>query len=328
MLAALAGAMAARPALAVPPYSGTIFIDPDIITEADPTTFVKLTDAGRAVRTMFDRRVDNFITVNAYLFDASYSDGLRIEVQVNPEFGSVEAARTEAATYAPVIGRLPNYLRADVETASIHEGVQPFGGGNNNLLIHVGQADAYVADGILEETLFHEASHTSMDSRHANAAGWLAAQTADGEFISTYARDNPTREDVAESLLPWFALRYRADRISQTDADKFAATIPHRIAYFDGLELDRFTVSPRATRPTLKLARVRPVAGRAKVVRIRGTASANTARLAVSGGKVKGLQAFTATVKFPLTKKRLTVRVVATSADGLSATATVVARRR
>jgi hypothetical protein len=203
-------ALAMPPALATPPYSGTIFLEPNVITSADPTTFVRLADAGRGSRSVFDRRMDKFITVNVYLFTAFYSDGLKAEVQVNPEFGGVAAARAEAATYAPVIGRLPIYLRADVQTITIHEGVQPFGGGNNNVLIHTGQADLYAADGILEETLFHEATHTSMDGRHARSAKWLAAQAADGEFISTYARDNPTREDVAESLLPYFGTGFRS----------------------------------------------------------------------------------------------------------------------
>ena len=39
-----------------PPYGGTIFIDPDIITPDDPTTFVSLTYAGTGVREMYDRR--------------------------------------------------------------------------------------------------------------------------------------------------------------------------------------------------------------------------------------------------------------------------------
>ena len=48
-----------------------------------------------------------------------------------------------------------------------------------NLLIHTGQADRYAADGILEETLVHEAAHTSLDAAHASALDWLAAQTDD-----------------------------------------------------------------------------------------------------------------------------------------------------
>lgn len=317
----LAGSPAVR---AVPPFSGTIFLDPDIITESDPTTFRRLDDAGRGSRVMFDRRLDRYATFNAFLFNAYYSDGLKIEIQVNPEFGSQAAARVEAAKYAPVIGRLPVYLRVDVKTSWIHRGVEPFGGGNNNLLIHTGQSASYEADGILEETLFHEAAHTSMDARHANSAGWRAAQTADAEFISTYARDNPTREDIAESVLPWFAVRHRRDRISTELADTFAATIPNRIAYFDSLKLDTFRI-PVA--PKLSVSRVRPVGAKAKHVTVRGSASANTVRVRVPGAKVRGTKRFAARVGFPLRKQAIRISVIATSADGLRTTKRVVARR-
>jgi hypothetical protein len=172
-----------------PPFGGTIFIDADIITAADPTTFRELSYSGQEARTMYDRRVDGWITVDPYLFDASFDDGLRIEVQVNPEFQTVADDQVEAERYAEAAGRLPTVLRLDVETMWIHQGVQPFGGGNNNLLIHVGQADLYVADGILEETLVHEAAHTSLDAADSASEGWLAAQAADPTFISNYARD-------------------------------------------------------------------------------------------------------------------------------------------
>lgn len=216
-----------------PPFSGTIFIDPDIIRSSDPSSFLALQDAGQSQRTMFDRREGAFVTRNAFLFNASYSDGADIEIQVNPEFGSQDLARMEAQTYAPVIGQLPRGLREDVETVWIHKGVNPFGGGNRNLLIHVGQAALYVADGILEETLVHEASHTSLDSRYASAPGWISAQQADPVFISTYARDNPTREDVAETWLTYFAVRYRSDRISTSLKDRILQAVPNRIEYFD-----------------------------------------------------------------------------------------------
>ena len=50
---------------AAPPYSGTIFLDPDIITAADPTAFTGLTYTGRGNRLMYDRRVPGWITTNA-----------------------------------------------------------------------------------------------------------------------------------------------------------------------------------------------------------------------------------------------------------------------
>jgi hypothetical protein len=226
------------PIPAPPPFAGTIFLDPDIITASDPTTFQTLTPKGQALRSMFDRRAGAFIQVQAYLFDATFSDGLTAEVQVNPEFGSTDAARVQAEKYAPVIGRLPKALRVSVATVWIHQGVQPFGGGNNNLLIHVGQGDLYIADGILEETFVHEASHTSLDAAHASAPGWLTAQTRDGTFISTYARDNPMREDVAETFLTWLALRYRSARITPALAGTIQQTVPNRLAYFDSLGLN------------------------------------------------------------------------------------------
>jgi hypothetical protein len=225
-----------------PPFGGTIFIDPDIITSADPSTFEDLEYAGQATRTMFDRRVDSFTMINAYLFDASFDDGLTAEIQVNPEFGSVEAALVEATKYATVIGRLPTGLRTDVQTVWIHQGTQPFGGGNHNLLIHVGQADLYVADGILEETFLHEAAHTSLDAMHATSPGWLAAQAADAVFISTYARDFPYREDIAESFVPYLAVRYRSDRISVQLAEVITRTMPNRIKYFDDQGLDMYPI--------------------------------------------------------------------------------------
>jgi hypothetical protein len=187
---------------------------------------------------MYDRRVSDWITVEAFLFDVTFDDGLSTEVQVNPEFGDVAAALAEAETYAEVIGRLPTVLRSEVETVWIHQGTELFGGGNNNLLIHIGQAANYVSDGILEETLVHEATHTSLDPTHASAPGWLAAQRADGTYISTYARDYPTREDLAETFLPYLAVRYRSDRIPARMAALILETIPNRIAYLDAQSFD------------------------------------------------------------------------------------------
>lgn len=221
-----------------PPFGGTIFLDPDVIDADDATALTGLSFAGTGVRTMYDRRV-GWVELDAYLFEATFSDGAAVEVQVNPEFGSVAAAEVEAAFYLPVIGRLPRALRTDLETVWLHKGDEPFGGGNNNLLIHTGAlAQSYIGEGILEETLVHEAVHTSLDGHHASDPAWLQAQASDGQFISTYARDYPDREDLAESFLPWLMLRVARDRIDPSLADTIEATIPARLAYFDAQGFD------------------------------------------------------------------------------------------
>jgi len=220
-----------------PPFAGTAFLTPDLITPSDPTTFTGATDAGRGQREMFDRRVNGWVTLNAYLVRATFSDGPAVEVQVNPEFGSAEAAMAQAMRFAPVIGRLPRALRTDVRTVWIHRGANPFGGGNNNLLIHTEQADSYDELGAIEEILAHEAAHTSLDAAHAASAGWRAAQRADGCFASQYARENPTREDVAETVVPYLALRHRPASLTDEQRAAFEEAVPARIAYFDGLGL-------------------------------------------------------------------------------------------
>ena len=222
-----------------PPFSGTGFFDADLITASDPTVFQTLTAKGQAERSMFDRRPAAFIKLNAFLFDAKYSDGLTIEIQVNPEFGSSAAAQLQAEKYAPVIGRLPKGLRLSVETVWIHKGIYDFGGGNKNLLIHTERGDEYIASGFLEEIFLHEGVHTSLDDPYATSTGWLTAQKNDqGNFISEYARDNPTREDLAESFLVWFAVRHRSARITSDNASTVTQTMPNRLAYFDSLKID------------------------------------------------------------------------------------------
>lgn len=225
-----------------PPFDGTIFLDPDIITSSDPSTFKSLAYAGQAERTMFDRRVDDFITLTPFIFNATYADGLSIEIQINPEFKNVAEAEIQALKYADVFGKLPTALRSDVKTSWIHKGTYPFGGGNNNLLIYIGQSLEYENDGILEETFVHEAAHSSLDEYHSASKGWINAQKLDPSFISTYARDNPTREDVAETFLLYLALRYRSDRISSSLKATILKTIPNRIKYFDSLNLNMYPI--------------------------------------------------------------------------------------
>jgi hypothetical protein len=240
----LCALLAPCPMTAQPPYSGTIFFDPDIITAADPSAIQSTTYTGRGTRTMFDRRSARFEAINAYLFAIVWNDGLRTEAQINPEFGSIAPATVEAEKYGRIVGQLPYSLRVNIRALWIHQGVQPFGGGNYSILIHTGQTTLYEKDGILEETLIHEAAHTSLDSAHATAQGWLAAQRQDPAFISTYAAENPTREDIAESFLPWLAVRHRRSRISATDFDKITRAIPRRLAYFDN---QRLSLQPMVT---------------------------------------------------------------------------------
>ena len=186
-----------------PPFAGTAHdIDPAIITSADPSSLLVVAYAGRGTRTVFDRRPNAWIDIDAYLFNARFDDGSETEMQVNPEF----------------------------ESAS--------------------EAEYLSGRGTLEEALLHEAAHASLDPLHRQARRWLEARQADGTFISAYARDYPDREDIAESVIPWIAVRYRRDRIRASVADTIVETMPNRMAFFDSLELG---MRPLRSEQTLSL---------------------------------------------------------------------------
>ncbi len=225
---------AAEPAMTPtePPFHGTIFIAPDIYLDTDPSAFDTLTYAGQAEREMFDRRLDRAATINAHLFDATFTDGLSLEVRVNPEFAR-DRAESVARRYLVALGQLPTELRRNLRTFTLHDGDQLFGGGGRDVLVHTVQGERYAEDGILTETLFHETVHATIDEHCKDDPRWLAAQEADPTYISTYARDHPAREDLAESLLLCIAMSQRPERLPDGMAKVLSEAIPHRLRFFD-----------------------------------------------------------------------------------------------
>ena len=222
-----------------PPFVGTLFVHAELIIDSDPTAFTDLSYAGVESRTMFDRRTAAFGEYDAHLFNTRFGSSKTVEFQVNAEFTRT-AAEDEARRYAYTIGQLPGFLFRDLQTVWIHKGNELFGGGNQNLLIHVGQGAQYIADGLLGEVFLHEASHTSMDAYHLFEPLWQAAQNSDVNSISYYARDFPEREDVAETLPMYLAARFWSDRIPESVYQTIVRTIPNRMIYLDcqGLNVD------------------------------------------------------------------------------------------
>jgi hypothetical protein len=228
--------------LAQPAFSGTVFVDPDIIRETDPTIFAGIQSLGVAERQTYDRREGSFITEDMFLFEANFRGVDPVEVQVNLEYGSEESAEQDALFFAEAVGRLPRLLFRDLSSITIHKGDEAFGGGNNNILIH-SEANGYIKDGWLEETLVHEGVHTSMDGRYASSEGWINSQNDDSLFISTYAEDYPGREDMAESFLMWMASEYRRSRVSAATLSTIENAIPARLSFFNSLNLDMYPVA-------------------------------------------------------------------------------------
>ena len=230
------------------PYQGTVWNFPHAINPEDPSAFLEIKYSGKESRQMYDRRQNDWIRDTPHLFIAQYSDQRTIEVQVNSEFADLDIAREIAFDYAWRVGQLPEVLRKGVKTLWIHDGKYPFGGGNESIDIYIEQGEEYASHNVLEEVLIHEGAHASLNwpeslLDHGKTPGWLLAQQSDEGFISTYAKQHPQREDISESFLPWFALRYRLDRISESDQRKILQSIPHRLKYFDAQKFAMYPVT-------------------------------------------------------------------------------------
>lgn len=223
----------------IPPYGGTSWITPRMIEPSDPTSLQSVAYAGRARRTVFDFRVESFRTVNVFRFEVEYANRV-VDFEVNPEFGTRDAARVEVDRYAAPLGRLPAVLLSRLRDFEIHGGDERAGGNGEirHILIHTVAGQRWLRQGFLEEVLMHEGVHARLDSSHAEARGWRQAQQDDGVFISDYARDFPQREDLAESFGPWFALRYVPERLTAEERWAIATTMPNRLAYFDEQDFD------------------------------------------------------------------------------------------
>jgi len=215
------------------PYRGSIYISNNILNSSDNSTFTSIESIPDNPRTMYDfRNNGSWIKITPFLFKAKFSDDSEIEVQVNSEFENKTNAEKIALIYLEEIGRLPKLFRKNLETVSIHKGYENFGGGNNNFVIHHDNGLELKKYGLLEEIFLHEGVHTSLDSDHRLSNAWINAQKSDnGNFISDYAKQNPKREDLAETVPLCFALKYKRDRLSDDIIRKIEKAIPNRIEY-------------------------------------------------------------------------------------------------
>ena len=68
------------------------------------------------------------------------------------------------------------------------------------------------------------------------------------------------RAGVAESILPYFAVRYRPDRLSEADRSAILTAIPNRLIYFDeqGLDMSPYQRAFRSMVPVVGPSSLQP----------------------------------------------------------------------
>ena len=225
------------PYFGTPPVHGTSWVDGSVITPSDPSACT--ISAGNPSRKTVSIYRE---LINAWVFDASCDGGANsFEILVHEDFTEAEAA-SAAKKYGHAVGRLPKVLRAGVGVATgirqlwISKGSSAWNAAPWNGRINIQTefpGNRWYRN--IEESLVHEAAHVSLDNRVEPDSGWRAAQREDPAFISGYANDYRTREDVAESFTAYLSARYVPSRIGKSWETTIFRTMPNRIAYFDAL---------------------------------------------------------------------------------------------
>ena len=90
--------------------------------------------------------------------------------------------------------------------------------------------------------MFHELVHASLDwhwgKKSIEEDKWLNAISADKYYVSNYAWENPKQEDLAETVLWWYASRCKVDRISKKNNEKVNKFLTNRFQYLDEQNYD------------------------------------------------------------------------------------------
>jgi hypothetical protein len=230
-----------------PPYDGTIFVSGDIITEDDPSTLDTFEYIGQELRAHYDRRDDQYIDRELFIFHATFTDILHfLSLEVYSSDFTEEEAYNEAQKYSYLFGQLPAVLKKDVRNLVINSDDDAWsaswisGVGDGYIFIRTGMSSIYeneIFGSILEETLIHEAAHISLDTEIYQMSAWKQAVINDGQYISTYAQDYEG-ENISELMPFYIAVKYFPERISEEIYNNVLSTSLNRVQFLDSLRLD------------------------------------------------------------------------------------------
>lgn len=214
--------------------------DLDFIRENDPGVHFCLRFEGRSRAEMPDKRTDVLFVDNVLLFSALFADGDDLAVWVHPDVGDKGDAEEYARPVALAVGRLPSQMRLSLERVVIHNGDETAFAEDLGrfFVLYSKNIRSRISTRDLSETVFHEAVHATLDEPHASSAEWMAAQQADGAFITEYGGLDPKGEDMAESALFAWTLLKHPGRLPPEIEAKAASLIPSRIAFFEDLFKD------------------------------------------------------------------------------------------
>ena len=230
---------------------GSVWIDKDIITKKDPSSFISLEFIEEKQIEWWDQRtwkineeqyenINQKIFFDVFIFRAFFKKSHEILIRVNSEFKTQKKAEKQAAIYAKIYGQMPNFLKERARSLTIHKGNFGWLGGNEDVIIYTNLSRAHS-----EEAMFHELAHVSLDFQFdgsVNENEWRNSILQDKYYITRYAYDYFFQEDIAETTLWWFATKCKPNTISKKNYNKVIKHLPNRLEYLDNQDYDFYPV--------------------------------------------------------------------------------------
>lgn len=212
--------------------------DIDYITQDDPSLFIGVTFQGRFSREMPGSQNGlGLRQTEVYVYRLNYADGTSVVVNADRGFATEADARAEVMFLGDPIGRLPTFMRDELNKVVLNIGdrgafaeasARFFVVSTENMALRRSTND-------MEETIFHESVHATLDRTYLNDPAWFAAQAADGVFVTEYAEAIPNKEDLAETALFAKTLFEHLDRLPGFVRLAMEEELPSRLAFFQSI---------------------------------------------------------------------------------------------
>jgi hypothetical protein len=227
--------------MAAPLYPNSVVSnDLEFIKTSDKGVFHCLRYEGTARQEMADKRHDRLLADGVYTYTANFKDGTSVGIWVHPDVGSQGAALKLAKQASGPLGKLPTIMRRKLNHVVIHSGDETafvedqgrfFAMYSKNMAKRISTHD-------LEETVFHESVHATLDVPYAKSRDWKRAQKADKGFVTKYGQQNKSKEDMAESALFAWAVLQHPGRLGASVEKYVNGAMPNRLAFFKKIFID------------------------------------------------------------------------------------------
>ena len=208
--------------------------DIDFIKSDDPSVPFKVSETARGRREMPDKRNNQLFLDQVFTFSLLYEDGTGVKIWASPEFNESKAAAHYVSFIGAALGKQPTALRKKLSHVVLHKGDETAYAEEEGrfFVLYSENIEKRVSTHDLEETVFHETIHATLEAEHAKNQAWIKAQNSDPGFITEYAAKHPQKEDLPESALFAYTLLKTPDRLPRDIQQAIHETMPHRLEYF------------------------------------------------------------------------------------------------